>query len=297
MKPAIALLQELRPKQWTKNLLLFAGLVFSRHATEGDRVLRATLAFILFCALSSVVYLINDIMDLEADRKHPLKKNRPLASGAVSVPAALVTAAVLGFGGLVGCFALNLRFGILALCYIALMTAYSLRLKHMVILDLLIVAVGFVMRAVGGIWAIEYPGEQIPITPWFLTCVLFLALFISICKRRHELLLLTDTATSHRPVLDDYSPPLLDQMVSVSTSATVLSYALYVTIGVRPEAVRHQQYMIFTLPFVLYGIFRYLYLVYKCDKGGAPEALLLQDVPMIVNILLWLAAMMYIFYG
>ncbi len=296
MDRILALIQELRPKQWTKNLLLLAGLIFSRHALEADRVLRATTAFVLFCCLSGVVYLINDLLDLDADRQHPLKRKRPLASGRIPVSSAIVTAVVLAVLGLAGAFALNVRFGTLGLIYLATMLAYSTRLKHVVILDILIVALGFVMRAVGGIWAIEYPGERIVITPWFVTCVLFLALFIAICKRRHELLLLTDSAMNHRPVLEDYSQQLLDQMVSVATAATVLSYALYVTLGVRPEAARHHEYMVFTVPFVIYGIFRYLYLVYKREEGGAPEALLLQDPPLLVNVVLWLVVMFFIFY-
>lgn len=296
MDRILALIQELRPKQWTKNLLLLAGLIFSRHALEADRVLRATTAFVLFCCLSGVVYLINDLLDLDADRQHPLKRKRPLASGRIPVSSAIVTAVVLAVLGLAGAFALNVRFGTLGLIYLATMLAYSTSLKHVVILDILIVALGFVMRAVGGIWAIEYPGERIVITPWFVTCVLFLALFIAICKRRHELLLLTDSAMNHRPVLEDYSQQLLDQMVSVATAATVLSYALYVTLGVRPEAARHHEYMVFTVPFVIYGIFRYLYLVYKREEGGAPEALLLQDPPLLVNVVLWLVVMFFIFY-
>ncbi len=292
----LPLIQELRPKQWTKNLLLFAGIVFSRHATEVDRLGRAGFAFVLFCALSSAVYVINDLADLEADRQHPTKKRRPLASGALSPSVAILTAIGLTVFGIAGSYLLNQGFGALATSYFILMLAYSLYLKHLVILDILIVAIGFVMRAIGGIWGIEYPGERIAITPWFVTCVLFLALFIAICKRRHELLLLTEEATTHRPVLGDYSQALLDQMVSVTTTATVLSYALYVTIGVNPEAVRHHDAMIFTLPFVIYGIFRYLFLVYKRDEGGAPELMLLQDLPMLINIGLWLAAMFYIFY-
>lgn len=288
---------ELRPKQWTKNLLLFAGLIFSRHALEFDRVVRASFAFVFFCCLAGVVYLINDLADLEADRLHPTKRTRPLAAGELSTRQAKLVAAALALVGLGGSFALNLRFGTLATIYLFLMLGYSWRLKHVVILDILVVAIGFVMRAVGGIWAIEYPREHIPITPWFLTCVLFLALFIAICKRRHEMVLLSETATNHRPVLEDYSQPLLDQMVSVATAATVISYSLYVTLGVKPEAVRNHEYMIYTLPFVLYGIFRYLYLVYKRREGGAPEALLLQDAPLLVNLALWLLAMFWVFYA
>jgi 4-hydroxybenzoate polyprenyltransferase len=293
---ASALITALRPKQWTKNLLLFAGVVFARHLTEADRLGRAAIAFCIFCCLSGVVYLVNDIADAEGDRQHPEKRNRPIASGALPVPIAVAAALCLSAGGLSASYLLNIRFGILATTYVVMMLAYSLALKHLVILDILIVALGFVMRGIGGIWAIELPGEKIPITPWFITCILFLALFIALCKGRHELLLLTEGAGNHRPVLNDYSHELLDQMVSVATTATIISYSLYVTLGVKPESARHHDYMIYTLPFVVYGIFRYLYLVYKRDEGGAPEVLLLKDVPMIVNILLWLITVLVVFY-
>jgi 4-hydroxybenzoate polyprenyltransferase len=307
MSTALLLLREMRPKQWTKNLLLFAGIIFSQHLQEPHRVVSAVFAFIIFCALSSAVYIINDIRDAETDRQHPLKAKRPIASGELSVRFALTAAIVLAVVGLVWAFfvhwrpgvplarALNVEFGVLALAYFLLISAYSLGLKHFVIIDLMVVAIGFVIRAVAGVEAIELPGETIRITAWFITCILFLALFIAICKRRHELLLLSESARNHRPVLEHYTQAFLDQMVSVATAAAILSYALYVTLGVAQTSQSHL--MIYTVPLVLYGIFRYLYLVYRCDEGGSPEVLLLQDRWLLGTVLIWLAAVVAIFYS
>ena len=294
MKIPTAILIAMRPKQWIKNLLLFAGLIFSRHFFEIERVKDAVAGFVLFCLFSGVIYLINDIRDADSDRLHPLKCKRPIASGRLPVPVAYGAASVFAVVALAGSFMLNAEFAGLALIYFLLMLAYSIWLKHVVILDLMIVAMGFVLRAIAGVKAIELPGEEIVITPWFITCILFLALFIIICKRRHELVLLSDGAGRHRPVLEHYSPAFLDQMVSVATAATVLSYSLYVTIGVPTMA--GGTYLIYTLPFVLYGIFRYLYLVYKRDEGGAPESTFLQDPALIINVLLWLIVVSLILY-
>ena len=301
-----AIIREMRPKQWTKNLLLFAGVIFAQKLHEPHRVLDALFAFIIFCGLSSAVYIINDIRDAQSDREHPLKSKRPIASGELPVPIAAAIAAGLIIVGIIWAFfihwrpgaplaeSLNWWFAIFAIIYLVLMTAYSLGLKHVVILDLMIVAIGFVLRAMAGVHAIENPGEMIRITPWFITCVLFLALFIVICKRRHELLLLSHAARQHRPVLEHYTPAFLDQMVSVATAATVLSYALYVTLGVT-QTPRNTQ-MVYTIPFVLYGIFRYLFLVYKREEGGAPEILLLQDRWLLANVVLWLVTVLAILY-
>lgn len=292
-----AIFRQLRPKQWTKNLLLFAGVIFSLHFREPDRVFMAFLAFVIFCALSGVVYIVNDLKDVEGDRQHPKKCKRPIASGALPVPAAVAVGAVLAAVGLAGAFALNSAFGSIALFYFVLMIAYSLVLKHMVILDLMVVAIGFVIRGIAGVLAIQKPNEPpIEITPWFVTCVLFLALFIVICKRRHELILLSHSARKHRPVLEHYSPAFLDQMVNVATTATVMSYALYVTLGVSGRGGK-SHLMVYTLPFVLYGIFRYLYLVYKREEGGSPEILLVKDPSMLINVLLWLISVIAIMYG
>lgn len=298
MSTAGAIFQTMRPKQWTKNLLLFAGLVFSHSMTQPGRIASAFWGFVVFCGLSGIVYIVNDIKDLQSDRSHPLKCQRPIASGLLGVRTAWFAAIIGGLLCLSLAFSLNLRFGLISTAYFLMMLLYSFTLKHVVILDLMIVAMGFVVRAIAGVYAIEVPGDTpIPITPWFISCILFLALFIAICKRRHELLLLAGNAAQHRPVLDQYSQAFLDQMVSVATAATVISYALYVTLGVQKETTPHHEYMIWTLPFVLYGIFRYLYLVYKRDEGGSPEVLLLQDPSMLINICLWLVTIALILYA
>lgn len=289
------LLHLLRPRQWTKNLLLFAGLIFSNHFREPDRIGKASLAFIVFCMLSSVVYIVNDIRDKEADRSHPLKCKRPIAAGFVSKSLALLLGLGIALASLILIFvAFETRFQIVSLAYLMMMVLYSVWLKHIVILDLMIVSLGFVMRAVAGIFAIEHVGESIEVTPWFITCIMFLALFVVICKRRHEIVLLSDEARSHRPVLEHYSPLFLDQMINVATTATVISYALYVTLGVQGQT--RAKYMVLTLPFVLYGIFRYLYLVYKRDEGGSPEILLFQDLSLLAVVLMWLISVLLILY-
>ena len=288
------ILKLLRPRQWTKNLLLFAGLIFSQHFTEPPRILKAALGFVVFCLLSSIVYVVNDLKDSESDRLHPLKSLRPIASGAVSKSRARMVAVGLCIPALLIIFMFfGIRFQVLSLAYLVMMLLYSIWLKHVVILDLMIVSLGFVLRAAGGIFAIEYPGESIMITPWFITCIMFLALFVVICKRRHEIVLLSDEAKSHRPVLEHYSPLFLDQMINVATTATVISYALYVTL---PAVSGRSGQMVITLPFVLYGIFRYLYLVYKKDEGGSPEILLFQDFSLLAVVVMWLIAVVLILY-
>ena len=297
MSQLLQIIIAMRPKQWTKNLLLFAGLVFTHHLLDLPQVLSAVAGFFIFCGLSGVVYLYNDLRDVEGDRQHPLKCSRPIAAGKLSPGVAWVACVVVAVVCLAGSCALNARFAAYAWAYFIMMILYSAGLKHVVILDLMIVALGFVVRAMAGVRAVETPGQHLPITPWFITCVLFLALFIVICKRRHEVVLLADSAANHRPVLEHYSTAFLDQMVSVATSATVISYALYVVTGTSREIPEsRKEYMIWTLPFVLYGVFRYLYLVYRRDKGGSPETLLLQDVSLLVNIGLWLAALVLILY-
>jgi 4-hydroxybenzoate polyprenyltransferase len=293
MRIAAVIIRAMRPKQWVKNLLLFAGLVFSHHVASAPRVLAALAGFAIFCLLSGMVYLVNDIRDLENDRKHPLKCRRPIASGELSAAAAAAVAAIAGVGALAWAFLINWQFGLCAALYAGLMLAYSIWLKHVVILDLLIVAFGFVIRAIAGVKVIQFAGEEIPITPWFKLCILSLALFLVICKRRHELLLLTGNAAGHRPVLEHYSQAFLDQLVSVATSATLISYALYVSLGV--AGTPNAEYMVYTLPFVLYGIFRYLYLVYKREEGGAPESTFFQDPALLANVALWMIAVVLLY--
>ncbi len=287
---ALNLLVSLRPRQWAKNLLVFAGLLFGLRLFDLMAVGRAFAAFGIFCLLSGVVYLINDIADRHTDRQHPLKAQRPIASGALSVQTALTSAIVLGVVGLAGALALGLRFFIVAALYLALLALYSGPLKHIVIIDVLTIAAGFVLRAVAGAVAVD-----VDISHWLLVCTILLALFISLAKRRHELLLLADDAASHRPILGEYSPYLLDQMIAVVTASTLIAYVFY-TISPETEQKFGTEWLGLTVPFPLYGIFRYLYLVHQREGGGSPADLLLTDRPLLVCVMLWAVAVVLIIY-
>jgi 4-hydroxybenzoate polyprenyltransferase len=284
------LLLSLRPGQWTKNLFVFAALVFAERLTDGQAVARATAAFLIFCALSGAVYLINDVFDREQDQRHPSKAGRPIASGAVSATAAIVTAAVLGGAALSAAWALGWNFFATAATYVVLLSAYSAFLKHIVILDVLTIAAGFTLRAVAGAAAIA-----VPISHWLVVCTTLLALFIALSKRRHELTLLTDTATQHRPTLEDYTPYLLDQMISVVTASTLIAYAFYT---ISPETTEKfgTTLLSLTIPFPLYGIFRYLYLVHRRELGGSPAEVLVNDRPLLVCVALWALSVIVIIY-
>ena len=287
----LGLLVSLRPTQWTKNLIIFAALLFGQRLLDAASVIRAVEAFAVFCALSGVVYLFNDLADREADRRHPIKKERPIASGAVPVGAAIVVAAVLTAGALGTAFWMGRAFGGLALAYVVLLGAYSGPLKHIVIIDVLTIAIGFVIRAAAGAVAIA-----VPISPWLYVLTILLALFLALSKRRHELVLLADGATGHRPILQEYSPYLLDQMISVVTASTLVAYAFYT---VSPETIErfHSDRLGLTLPFPLYGIFRYLYLVHQREGGGSPSDMLLTDRPLLACVALWAVAVTLIIYG
>jgi len=287
----LGLLVSLRPSQWTKNLIIFAALLFGQRLFDASSVIRAVEAFAVFCALSGVVYLVNDLADREADRRHPVKKDRPIASGAVPVGAALLVAAVLTAGGLGMAFWMGRAFGGMALAYVMLLAAYSGSLKHIVIIDVLTIAIGFVIRAAAGAVAIA-----VPISPWLYVLTILLALFLALSKRRHELVLLADGATGHRPILQEYSPYLLDQMISVVTASTLVAYAFYT---VSPETIErfHSDRLGLTLPFPLYGIFRYLYLVHQRAGGGSPSDMLLTDRPLLACVALWAVAVTLIIYG
>lgn len=286
----VNLLFSLRPQQWTKNLFVFGALVFAQRLTFVPDVLRATVAFLVFCALSGAVYLVNDVLDREQDRRHPLKARRPVASGAVSTSLAIGTAVVLGAGGLGVAVTLSLPFLATAAAYLALLWAYSAFLKHIVILDVLTLSAGFTLRAVAGGAAIN-----VPVSHWLVLCTTLLALFLALSKRRHELVLLAGSATEHRPTLEDYSPYLLDQMIAVVTASTLIAYAFYT---ISPETTEKfgTSLLSLTIPFPLYGIFRYLYLVHRKDLGGSPAELLLEDRPLLICIFLWAAAVILIIY-
>ncbi len=284
------LLRSLRPRQWIKNLFVFAGLVFSRNAFEPSLLMSTGLAFLLFCLLSGGVYLINDVLDYDRDRLHPQKRYRPIASRELPRPVGAAVGTGLLVGGLLAAFALGRAFGLVALAYVLLLTAYSLALKNVVILDVLIIAIGFVLRAVAGVVVIG-----VEISSWLLICTVLLALFLAFGKRRHELLALPVNAADHRPILSEYTPQLLDQMVAVVTASTVTAYALY-TLSTETVEKLHTRWLPLTIPFVLYGIFRYLYLLYRRELGGNPSELFLTDRPLLLNLCLWALAVLVILY-
>ena len=287
----VNLVRSLRPSQWTKNLIIFGGLLFGQRLFDVPSVLYASAAFVVFCALSGVVYLLNDVADREADRKHPLKRHRPIASGALSTTSALVAAGIIGAAALGAAFWLRFDFGLFAAAYVGLLAFYSGPLKHVVIIDVLTIAIGFVLRAAAGAVVID-----VPISNWLLVVTILGALFLALSKRRHELVLLGDEATSHRASLQEYSPYLLDQMISVVTASTLVAYAFYT---INPETVEkfHTTHLGLTLPFLLYGIFRYLYLVHQKEGGGSPAEMLLNDRPLLACVALWAVAVALIIYG
>ena len=284
------ILISLRPHQWTKNLIVLAALIFAERLFDGPSLAAAAIAFAIFCLLSGAVYLVNDVVDVEQDRRHPVKRDRPLASGKLSRVVALTAAVSIVVVGLTCAFLLGTRFGIAALIYFVMMTAYSLALKNVVILDVLVVALGFVLRAVAGALAID-----VAFSNWLLVCTLLGALFLALAKRRHELTLLAGEAAEHRRILGEYSPYLLDQMIAVVTASTLVSYALYTLAQETVDRFGTDRF-IWTLPLVLYGIFRYLFLVHRKEAGGEPTRVLLNDKPILVTVVLWAAAVVTLIY-
>ena len=280
----------MRPRQWAKNLFVFAGLLFAQKLFT-PLVPVAVAAFAIFCALSGAMYLLNDVADREKDRLHPRKRERPVASRRLSVPGAVAAALVCLVLALAGSVAISWTFAAVAAVYALLLTAYSVWLKHVVLVDVLVVSLGFVLRAVGGAVAID-----VEISGWLLICTILLALFLALGKRRHEYLTLGGEAAAHRPILAEYSAGLLDQMIAVVTASTVTAYALY-TMSPETVAKFHTHLLPATLPFVLYGIFRYLYLLYRRELGGNPSELFLNDGPLLVNTFLWLVVVLVIVYS
>lgn len=291
-RPSVAasLFLALRPAQWTKNLIVFAALIFGQRLLDGEAVVRALVAFLAFCALSGVVYVVNDVVDREADRQHPLKRLRPIAAGALPVPVALGGAAVLGVVALVASLWLGVAFAAHAVAYVALQLAYSLGLKRQVILDVLSIALGFVIRASAGGAAID-----VPISQWLLVCTILLALFLALAKRRHEITLLGEEAARHRAILGEYTPYLVDQMIAVVAASTLMGYAVYTVSSDTVERFG-TPWLGLTLPFPLYGIFRYLYLVHRRSQGGSPTELLLADRPLLLCVALWGATVVALIY-
>ncbi len=274
-----ALLISLRPRQWTKNLVLFAGVVFSGNALDLSMQAVVLTAFLCFCAGVSAGYLVNDIVDRDRDRLHPVKRQRPIAAGELGVGTAAVAAALLLVAALAAGWLVEPLIDAYLAAYLALQVAYTLVLKQLVIIDVLTIAAGFVIRAVAGAAVIH-----VVISPWLVACALLLALFLALAKRRAELVTMENEAAAHRRNLDQYSIELVDQMTVVTAAATIVSYAIYTFTAYDSSA------MMITIPFVLYGIFRYLYLVHRRLRGGAPEQVLLTDLPLLLDVLLWVAA-------
>lgn len=282
-RPFIAtLVVAMRPRQWSKNLLLFAGFLFTLDQRETvHEFYRAVAGFVVFCLLSSVVYLINDVVDRDSDRLHPKKCRRPIASGDLSVPVALVSAFLFGVISLVCAFILGYNFGAIAALYFAVTLSYSFYFKHIVIMDVLVLSAGFVFRAMAG--ALVIP---VSISAWLILCTLMLALFLGLSKRRAELLSIQQSGIlGTRRILSEYSASMLDQMIVIVTACCVMSYALYTVES--PAGNRHHHYLLGTMPFVVYGIFRYLYLMHKHSLGESPDAVILEDRPTLINLGLW----------
>ena len=284
-----SLLRALRPNQWIKNLIVLGAYFFARwdpgqqaHAAGRVAVMRVLTAVLLFCVISSAIYLINDIRDVVADRAHPIKRKRPIAAGEVSIGTAWVTAVLLLLTGLGVSLLLSMAFGLLACSYVALQFAYTFGLKRVALLDVFMIAIGFVLRAVAGAMVIE-----VRISPWLLLCTFLLALFLGLCKRRHEKRLLVDSdAMQHREALAGYDGKLLDMLIGIAGSATVVTYAIY-TLSKETVDRFGTSRLGLTIPFVVFGVFRYLDLVYRHEQGGRPEKVLLTDRILIVTVLLY----------
>ncbi|HOE01655.1 MAG: decaprenyl-phosphate phosphoribosyltransferase [Anaerolineaceae bacterium] len=284
------ILKAMRPRQWTKNAFIFAALVFDRKLLNLHAFLQTLAAFVLFCLLSSSVYLINDILDRESDRAHPIKKNRPIASGDLPVGLALATGILLLLVSLIGAFLLSHGFFFISLVYFTLNLIYSIWLKLIPIIDVLVIASCFVLRVAAGVSVIEVQR----FSPWLYVVTTLLALYLGFGKRRAELaVLVNDSPQSHRKVLSGYSIQFIDQLITVVSATTIISYSLY-TFSAPNLPENHS--MMLTIPFVLYGIFRYLFLINKHNAGGEPEEILLKDRPIQLTVLLWGVAVMVIFY-
>lgn len=278
------LIISMRPRQWYKNLVIFIGIVFSLNLLNFNLWINAISAFAIFCALSGSIYVINDILDVEKDKNHPKKRQRPIASGKLNINYAIFSVIVLVAVSFGISYLINLPFLITALTFFILLLIYSLFLKHVIIVDILVISTGFVLRAIAGCLAVG-----VLVSPWLIICAFLLALFLGIGKRRHELVLLGDNAVSHRKILDGYSTEMLDQMINITTSALIMSYSLYTFFT-------GKIFIMLTIPFAFYGLFRYIYLVHAEDFGGEPE-MLFKDKGMLLSITLWVLLVILVLYG
>lgn len=285
-----SLIKLARPSQWIKNSLVLAALFFAGIADDRHSLILAIAAAAAFCLLSSSIYALNDLIDREHDKNHPLKKSRPIAAGEISTATAALFSFMLAAAGLFSAWLINFELFIVAVIFLLLNVLYSSWLKHVVILDVMTIALSFVIRAYAGAVAIEVAASK-----WMLINTLFLALFLAFGKRRHELVLLDDEATSHRQSLGKYSPYLLDQLISVVTASVVVAYLLY-TFSSEVSSKLGTEYLYITVPFVVYGIFRYLYLIHYEEKGGSPTRVLIGDKPLMLDVILWLFTVIIILY-
>lgn len=281
----------MRLQQWIKNLFLFAAQIFSGNLFNPNDFLLTGGGFLLFSLTASGIYLFNDITDFQKDKQHPTKSLRPLPSGKLSKSTAAFASIALISVGAIGSFLLNQLFGVTVLLYAIMNVIYSVKLKDVVILDVMTISAGFVLRVIGGALLINVPTSE-----WLIICTVLLSLFLGFSKRRHELSILNINANSHRAVLEHYNPYFLDQMIGIVTASTVMSYALYT---ISDETVKKfgTTHLIYTVPFVLYGIFRYLYLVHEKEEGGNPTKIALTDRPLLLNIILWIIVTSFIIYG
>lgn len=277
------ILISIRPLQWYKNLIIFIAIVFSQNITTVSMWIDSITAFIIFCLLSGSVYLINDIIDIEKDRQHPKKRNRPIASGQLKRSQALFVALLLVIASFYCAFLLNTLFVLVSVFYFVLFLMYSIWLKHTVIVDVLTISIGFVLRAIAGSIAIT-----VIISPWLVICTFLFALFLALGKRRHELGLLGNNASNHRKILNEYSVSMLEQMISITTSSLIISYSMYTFLA-------GNDYMMLTIPFAIYGLFRYLNLVHSSEFGGEPE-MLFKDRPTLINMIAWMTFTIFILY-
>jgi 4-hydroxybenzoate polyprenyltransferase len=278
----------LRPKQWTKNLILYAGLLFSEKSLmlTSQGWLWATAGFMIFCGLSGSVYLLNDLTDIEKDRLHPEKCNRPIASGDLSIKEAKATLIILLIGCLIAAWNISGLFFSTALAYFMLNLAYSFKLKNMVILDVMCIAFGFVLRAVAGVGALKTIESEIYISHWLMLSTIMLAMFLGLAKRRQEIALLSDDATRHRKILADYSLAYIDQMTSILAASAIITYSFY-TVSAETIQKFGSDRLVFSVPMVLYGMLRYLYLIHIQEMGDNPSEVLLKDRPLQINLVLW----------
>ena len=282
MTTAKAWFNSLRPHQWIKNGFILAPLVFAQKVFSVHELVESVQAVIAFCALSSAVYIFNDLVDLEADRNHPVKRKRPLASGAVSTRLAVVTGVIFVIGAMLWGWGLGYHVFIIMGIYLVIQLLYNVRLKEVVILDIFCVSSGFFLRVMAGANAID-----VPMSRWLIICSILIAMFLTLCKRRNELMILgKDKAGSHRKVLDEYDVHLLDQLIGIIAGSTLLSYLLYCLSEETMEKF-HTDRLIYTFPFVLYGVFRYLYLIHHKREGGSPEKLFFSDRPLLLSVVLW----------